>query len=519
LENQIYNALGEEPLVWGMFYCPNHFRSQSPPFHTTILDGALKNRYFAVASPRESAKSTILAFLLPTHSIVYKKKRFIVIVSNTYTKAATSLETIKKELKDNELVNKTFKIELVRDTVGDSVFRHPDGFETRVLCKGAEQIGSIRGEKFGAYRPDMIIGDDIEDDELVRNPDRRRALNDVFDEALIPAGDKEKCDYIFIGTILHDDSQMAKLVSPNYYPEYTKIIYKALNVRDGEQVSLWKEKWSVEDLLKLQKEKPSVFAKEYQNDPVAGLMGKFKKEDFRYWARENNEYVLFDDTGRIIQRDRFDTCRGAVACDLAWEEKRESDFSVILPGYLTQNSYLLIDDYICKKGMRPHEIEEILFNLDTRLKAETGATVYFGFEKAKLEKVIKFLLRQEMSKRNHWLNFKDLVWDTDKVQRITTRLEPRYAMHTVFHKRNMGDLEHQLLRFPSGAHDDLPDAEQGLVQLLQYPKGRVSPKPKQDAFNWWRDRAIESKTPKLSQYLYGSKINRKYKIPFKQGFD
>ena len=517
--NNLLEALGEEPLSWGMFFCSNHFRSESPNFHTKILREAMGNKFLAVASPRESAKSTILAFLLPTHAIAYKKKRFIVIVSNTYTKAATSLDTIKKELKDNELVHNTYRIEVIRDAVGDSVFKHPDGFETRVLCKGAEQIGSIRGEKFGAYRPDLIIGDDIEDDELVRNPERRRELNDVFDEALIPAGDKERCDFIFIGTILHDDSQMAKLVSKTFYPEYRKLLYRALNVIDGEQVSLWKEKWSVDDLLKLQKEKPSVFAKEYQNDPVAGLMGKFKKEDFRYWARENNEYVLFDDTGRIISRDRLDTCRAAVACDLAWEEKRESDFSVILPGYLTRNSYILIDEYICKKGMRPHEIEEIVFNLDTRLKAETGATVYFGFEKAKLEKVIQFMLRQEMSKRNHWLNFKDLVWDADKVQRITTRLEPRYAMHTVFHKRNMGDLEHQLLRFPSGAHDDLPDAAQGLVQLLQYPKGRTPVKPTKNAFDWWRDRAIEDKQPKITQYLYGSKLNRKYKIPFKQGFD
>ena len=516
--NSLYSAISENPLFWGLLYCPHHFRSNSPSFHLKILKEALKHRYIAIASPRESAKSTILAFLLPAHSIAFKKKRFIIIVSNTYKKAATSLETIKKELRDNEKLQNDFKIGLTRDAEGDSVFKHKDGFEIRVLCKGADQIGSIRGEKFGAYRPDLIIGDDIEDDELVRNPQRRRELQDVFDEALIPAGDKELCNFIFIGTILHDDSQMAKLVNKDLYKEYRKLMYKALTVKNGKYYSLWEDKWTVADLLNLQSEKPSVFAKEYQNDPVSGIMGKFHKEDFRYWTVENMEYILFNEEGRIIAKDPLNTCKAAIACDLAWEEKRESDFSVIMPAFLTKQNYLLIDDYICKKGMRPHETEEILFNMETRLRSITGSSVYIGFEKAKLEKVIKHLLTQAMVKRNHWLIFKDLQWDTDKTQRVVTRLEPRYATHSIFHKRGMGDLEYQLIRFPSGTHDDLCDSLQGLVQLLVYPKGNTTPKKELDEFSWWRQQAIEAKKPKTAKYIFGGKTNRKFGVPCQISF-
>jgi len=168
----IHQSFIANPMGWGFIFFKHHFRDNSPWFHAKILTEALKHRFFAVQAPRESAKSTILTFLYAIWSICFKKKRFIVIVQNTYKKSATSLDTIKKEFKENAMLKQYFGVEIIRDAEGDAIFRHPDGFETRVLCKGTEQIGSIRGEKFGAYRPDLFIIDDLEDDEMVRNPER-----------------------------------------------------------------------------------------------------------------------------------------------------------------------------------------------------------------------------------------------------------------------------------------------------------------------------------------------------------
>jgi len=436
---------------------------------------------------------------------------------NTYAKAAGALGTIKDEFRNNQMLIDHYGIKFEKDSEGDTIFVHPDGFKTRVLCKGHEQIGSVRGEKFGPYRPDLIIGDDLEDDVMVRSRERRENLQSEFDDALIPAGDKKECQYIFIGTILHDDSLMAKLVSKEHYPEYKKGFYRALNEIDGKEISLWEDKWSVEDLKRLSREKPSVFAKEYQNDPVAGAMRKFHREDFRYWTIENLEAILFDE-GRIVAKYPLRECKAAISCDLAWEEKRESDFSVVLPAFLTPQSDLLIESYICKKGLRPHEMEEILFSMEERMRALTGTSVPIGWEKAKLEKVMQFLMQQAMRRRNRWLLFKPLLWDTDKVQRVLTRLEPRYAQHSIYHRRNMGELEHQLLRFPSGAHDDLPDALQGLVQLLQYPKTQKKiVEEKDDEFEWWRKQAIKMNKPDKKRYVYGRK-EKGHKIPAKISF-
>jgi hypothetical protein len=505
LVNELTHYINTDIMLWGRYYCSNHFRLKSPGFHFKILKCGTSFKFFAVAAPRESAKSTIISFLRPLHAIYHKKKRFIVIVQNTWEKACGSLDTIKKEVLNNNLLKTNYKIEITRDAKGDSIFTHDDGYETRVLCKGSEQIGSIRGEKFGAWRPDLIIGDDMEDDELVRNPERRKIFQEEFDDALIPAGDRELCEYNFVGTILHDDSQLAKLVSNEFYPEYRKLLFKSLVEKDNTYHSLWKEKWSVDYLLNMRNNKPTTFAKEMQNDPVSGLLKKFHKEDFRYWSLKKSFCFLLNEEGKILHKYHLRDCKAAIACDLAWEEKKSSDYSVIFPAFLTPSSDILLEDYICKKGLRPHEIEEILFTMEERLRTLTGTSVPIGFEKAKLEKVIKHLLRAAMSRRNKWLVFKDLQWDKDKNERIVTRLEPRYAQHSIYHKRGMGDYEYQLLRVPSGVHDDLPDAAQGLCQLLQYPKGRKREVPQDDEFEWWRQQAIKYRKPKKEPFIFGKR--------------
>lgn len=492
------------PLMFGMYYFPEHFRLVPGKFHLEITKASVTERYLAVASPRGSAKSTILTFLRTIHGISFKEFRFVVIAQNTFSKAAESLETIKAEIKSNEKFKKDFGIKLVRDSVGDSIFKHRDGLEMRILCKGADQIGSLRGEKFRAYRPDLIIIDDLEDDEMVRNPERRLDLKNMFDEALVPCGEAGKVRILAIGTPLHDDSLVAKLIGSDFYQEYKKIVYKARYEVGEERFSLWPQKWTLEQLDWLEREKPAVFAKEYQCDPTSGMNVTFSSDNFRYWKIEEGNYILLGKTGEVVSRGRLSDCKAAIACDLAWEEDKTADFSVILPAFLTPHSEILVDEYVCKKGLRPHEIEEILFNLEARYQSLTGGSVPIGFEKAKLEKVIKHLLKEAMVKRNKYLIFKDLLWDKDKVTRIETRLEPRYMNHTIYHKTGMGDLEYQLTRFPNGTHDDLPDALQGVVQLLEYPKKIKQEEAREDLFMKLRQRAIDSKKHVKKTYVFGN---------------
>lgn len=479
--DEIYRLLGANPLVWFHSIFEHHTRLDTPTFHIELISGCINHRFLAVAAPRESAKSTVLVFVKPFHDIIFKKKRFILIISNTFKKAAMSLDSIKRELIENKKLRDLFPgINIRKDAEGDSEITHADGFTTKILCRGVDQIGSVRGVKFGAYRPDLIIGDDMEDDELVKNPQRRFELQQLFDEALVPAGEKGVCQYVMVGTILHDDCLLAKLVNTTLYPEWKKLFYKA---RRDNGTSLWPEKWTLEYLNQMEKDKPTVFAKEMQNDPVAGRNARFRRSDFRYYQIENKEYVCLNEFGEVISRGRLSDCVPAISCDLAWKEKRESDSCVIMPGYLTPNSEILIDDYIHEKGLKPDQVANHLFLMEERMKAMTNQRAFIGFEKSMLENVTKWFLKQEMRKRNNFLITRELVWDTDKISRIETRLIPRYSQHVIYHKKGMGDLEHQLERHPHGTHDDLIDAEQGLVQLLQNPKAPTKGPTTADEFD------------------------------------
>ena len=42
-------------------------------------------------------------------------------------------------------------------------------------------------------------------------------------------------------------------------------------------------------------------------------------------------------------------------------DEMTSDFAAIVPALITPANDLLVDDYICKRGLRPDEFEEILF--------------------------------------------------------------------------------------------------------------------------------------------------------------
>lgn len=490
--NNFYELLKDNPIPFGMNYFPNHFRDESPDFHFKLIEESCKHRFFAVQAPRGSAKSTVLCFLKPIHAICFKKKRFIIIVQNTYKKAVGSLENIKDEIRLNKDIVRDFGITLEKDSEGDSIFCHPDGFRTRVLCKGVEQIGSVRGEKFGAYRPDYIIGDDMEDDEMVKSIERRQSLKDLFNNALIPAGDVKSLDVDIIGTILHDDSLMADLVSIDKYTEYRKLFYMArYKDENGKICSLWPERWTVEELNEMERQKPEAFAKEMQGDPSTGILEGIKREDFRYWRDRDGAVELLDEHDQVKSRFKWTDCKCVIVADMAWEEKRDSDFTAIVPALMTPTSDVLVDNYMAKRGMRPNEFEEIIFSWNERYEKLTGRRVQFGFEKAKLEKVMKWFLTEAMRRRNKWLWLRDLQWDGDKIQRILTRLGNRYANGSIYHRRGMGDLENQLIRIRSVAHDDVADALQGCVQLLTFAPTKVEDKKPDNMFEFFRKHTPE----------------------------
>jgi hypothetical protein len=220
-----------------------------------------------------------------------------------------------------------------------------------------------------------------------------------------------------------------------------------------------------------------------------------------------NQAVLYDGDGAVLARWNLRDCRAGVGIDLAWEDKKANDFAAITPGLITPANDLLIDTYIFKRGLRPDEFEQIVFDMNARYEAMTGKRVCFGFEKAMLEKLMKWFLKEAMKRTGKYLWFKDIAWGTtDKVARIMFRLANRYSQHSIYHRRGMGDLENQLIRLRSVAHDDLADAVAMLPEILQYSPTVTKEKPKEDVFKFLQKQtsAWRNKNTRTSKYIFGA---------------
>ncbi|MGP1568548.1 MAG: hypothetical protein ACTTHM_07505 [Peptoanaerobacter stomatis] len=252
-ENGIRKRLSAIDLgYFGRAYFPHYFSRKSPTFHNELDEiwtgGVLKrvNPYTkrnakmintkdgvkrSVAAPRGHAKSTNLTFKDDIHAILYEYKHYILILSDTYDQASSFVAAIKEELEENYAIIEDF------GNLTGKIWRE-DVITTKtnikVQAKGAGQ--KVRGLKHKNWRPDLIVLDDVENDELVRTVEQRRKLENWFYKAVSKCGDTYT-DFIYIGTMLHYDSLLAKVMKN---PMYKSIKYKA--VMEFSKSDLW-DRW------------------------------------------------------------------------------------------------------------------------------------------------------------------------------------------------------------------------------------------------------------------------------------
>ena len=173
----------------------------TPDFHWQLWDLVTRDEpRVAVAAPRGHAKSTAVTHSFGLAAVLFRERDFVLIVSDTEGQAVLFLADIKKELQENEELIAAFGVKkFVKDTEADIIVEFHDGAQFRIVAKGSEQ--KVRGLKWRNKRPNLIICDDLENDEIVMNEDRRLKFRTWFFNALLPAG-SDDCLVRVVGTIL-----------------------------------------------------------------------------------------------------------------------------------------------------------------------------------------------------------------------------------------------------------------------------------------------------------------------------
>lgn len=192
-----------------------------------------------VVAFRGSAKSTILTMSYPIWSVVGRQqKKFVLIASQTQYQARVHLTNIKRELESNELLANDMGPFIEQREEWGSTSLYIPKYNARITAISTEQ--SVRGIRHGAFRPDLIIADDVEDMASVKTREGRNKTFDWYTSEIIPAGDTYT-KRIAVGNLLHEDSLLMRLKERIENNEIDGIYREWPIVRSG--TSLWPGKY------------------------------------------------------------------------------------------------------------------------------------------------------------------------------------------------------------------------------------------------------------------------------------
>lgn len=188
---------------------------------------------------RGSAKSTILTMSYPIWAVVGRQqKKFVLIASQTQYQARVHLTNIKRELESNDLLANDMGPFIEQREEWGSTSLYIPKYNARITAISTEQ--SVRGIRHGAFRPDLIIADDVEDMASVKTREGRNKTFDWYTSEIIPAGDTYT-KRIAVGNLLHEDSLLMRLKERIESKEIDGIFREWPIVRSG--TSLWPGKY------------------------------------------------------------------------------------------------------------------------------------------------------------------------------------------------------------------------------------------------------------------------------------
>lgn len=487
-ENRI--ALSKNnPLMFAAIYMPHHlFDADSGQtigdvslcdFHMDLLEYAstltqdfskkpAKSSRHVFIAPRQSGKSTWIFTIIPLWLGAHGHKKFIAAFGDSAQMAQTHLMTFKMELRDNELLRNDFPDFCTPMSEGnraimfnaDAIYMQNDFV---FMARGADS--AALGMKLRAKRPDFLLFDDIEKGESNYGPTeikkrRETLVSDLFylnswapvaivgtttmPNSLIDQMRK-------VGELRDDwdgdeadfreaiDSELRWVVDEKIQTHYWPVI---LRDDDGNESSLWPERWSMDDLNQMRHTRD--FAKNMMNRPVSAEDGLWKEEDIKY-APEPTEFK-----------------HTVLSVDPAVTTGKRSDFTGLTISSLgtDRKIYIRHSEGVKMNGEQLAEYCKTLcekYSVDVIfVETNQGGDLWRGVFK-------------EIPVR-----YKSVRQREPKPVRIE-RAYYVYEKGLVFHTGRFPTLEEQMLAFPNlGNHDDVIDSMTSSVMYFKRPGGKPS---------------------------------------------
>ncbi|MBF0611854.1 MAG: phage terminase large subunit [Magnetococcales bacterium] len=425
----------------------------------------------AIAAPRGEAKSTLVTQIFTLWCTILLHKRYILIIMDTYAQATTMLEAIKSELENNQRLALDFpeccgKGPLWQE--GMLICRH--GVKIQALGSGM----SLRGLRHRSSRPDLVICDDLENDETVRSRPLRDQLQDWLQKAVLKLGPPDdSMDVIMVGTILHPDSVLARLLANPFWqharfqailrwPDHMNLwehwetilrhqgeeaadkFYKSNTkaMHEGAEVS-WPQIRPLLTLMKIRaRDGRDAFDAEMQNQPVRE---NATFSQFTFWRESNPHWIFY----------------GAVDPSMGKSGNHGDPSAILVGGYDPTTGILDVVEADIQRR-HPDEIIQSVIACQRRYQC-----MIWGVESVQFQEFFKDELVRRSALAGVPVPAKGIKPNQDKRLRILS-LQPHLANGLIRLKQEHQELLRQLRHWGEGdEHDDGPDALQLLWKMAQ----------------------------------------------------
>lgn len=430
-------------------YFPHLATSACGKFQTDAARYLLQNRNTRAVFEwsRGHAKSSHLSLMIPLWLKIQEPQqlRVMVLASKSEELAVRLLSDLQAELEYNEAFVRDFGTQVAEGNWAAGEFKTADGCAFIAVGRGQ----SPRGLKDRGKRPDYIVIDDIDDDEIVQNPKRvKRAVSWCL-EALMGTMAVGRGRFVLVGNRIAKNSILAHMAArPGVH--HTRV-----DILDRSGRPSWPENYTSEEIANLRQfigERS--FQKEYMNNPITeGTI--FLQKHLRY--------------GRMLDLKHYRT----LVCytDPSFKNSANSDFkATMLVGKTPEGEYHVLRAYADQTSVSAM----IRWHYDIHDRIAGRVPVLYYMESNFLQDLLLDEFRKEGAACGMQIPIRgDARKKPDKFARIEA-LQPLFERGLVVFNEKERDspgmrvLVEQLLMFERGSriHDDAPDALEGAIFLL-----------------------------------------------------
>jgi predicted phage terminase large subunit-like protein len=380
--------------------------------------------------------------------------------------------------------------------------------EIHIPNRGGRPVMEGTFEAFGADSTltsrhfDHLIVDDLVTRENSTTRDQMQKIKEFY-KAIFPLRNDPLTPIDIVGTRwddgdLYGDLEKDPDVEVIKFPSYTTL-------QSGEKIPLWPERYPINELMKIKsgpKMGSYLFSCLYQQDPIPQEDAVFKERYFQYFTVNPITRILTRDDSVSVP---IGTCYMAV--DGATEEGK-NDYSAIIVGFRdsNDNNYIL-DTYI--KQTDPADLLDIMKEVFLQ-----WSCVKCAAQTAVVEKMLKSFLKKKQKDEKFYLPIEPLKKNTSLNKEFCIKqMQPWYEGKFVWHNEKLrgGILEEQLTRFPKAQHDDAPDAEQMLFEILLPSSKQIKTENyDRNSLQLWKNRLKRAMGNNPSESAYGIVTARTY---------